>query len=467
MKDLTRGDPLRLIAMFAVPVLLGNLFQQLYSLSDIMIIGKNLGNDSIAAVGASAPVVSLMINIINGLVNGFGIIVARNFGAGELDEMRRTIARMLTFSAGITAVLIVASTVFINPLLTALDVEQDIFTEARSYLFIVALGLAVTLLYNFEAGILRAVGDTVVPLVILIISTVLNIALDLLLVVVFKAGVIGAAAATVAAQAISAGVCLLYLLKKRPMLLVSKKDFKFTAKTTAELLSSGLGMALMFSIVDIGSVVLQNGINGFGKDIITAHTAARKIFSLTIMPYSAVSATMVTYCSQNRGAGKFSRIRRGIFYGLAIMAAWSTIALAAIYFAGDFLIGIIVSSDGENSRAIIDTGVLYIKWAAPFYYALSALLALRSVLQGLGKSLVPIICSIIELSWKIVTVAAMIPLFGGTNGRAGKTVEDIGGYFGVVISEPIIWTVCAVIIVTIAAITLHRLPKTDDISAAN
>lgn len=467
MKDLTRGDPLRLIAMFAVPVLLGNLFQQLYSLSDIMIIGKNLGNDSIAAVGASAPVVSLMINIINGLVNGFGIIVARNFGAGELDEMRRTIARMLTFSAGITAVLIVASTVFINPLLTALDVEQDIFAEARSYLFIVALGLAVTLLYNFEAGILRAVGDTVVPLVILIISTVLNIALDLLLVVVFKAGVIGAAAATVAAQAISAGVCLLYLLKKRPMLLVSKKDFKFTAKTTAELLSSGLGMALMFSIVDIGSVVLQNGINGFGKDIITAHTAARKIFSLTIMPYSAVSATMVTYCSQNRGAGKFSRIRRGIFYGLAIMAAWSTIALVAIYFAGDFLIGIIVSSDGENSRAIIDTGVLYIKWAAPFYYALSALLALRSVLQGLGKSLVPIICSIIELSWKIVTVAAMIPLFGGTNGRAGKTVEDIGGYFGVVISEPIIWTVCAVIIVTIAAITLHRLPKTDDISAAN
>lgn len=467
MKDLTRGDPLRLIAMFAVPVLLGNLFQQLYSLSDIMIIGKNLGNDSIAAVGASAPVVSLMINIINGLVNGFGIIVARNFGAGELDEMRRTIARMLTFSAGITAVLIVASTVFINPLLTALDVEQDIFAEARSYLFIVALGLAVTLLYNFEAGILRAVGDTVVPLVILIISTVLNIALDLLLVVVFKAGVIGAAAATVAAQAISAGVCLLYLLKKRPMLLVSKKDFKFTAKTTAELLSSGLGMALMFSIVDIGSVVLQNGINGFGKDIITAHTAARKIFSLAIMPYSAVSATMVTYCSQNRGAGKFSRIRRGIFYGLAIMAAWSTIALVAIYFAGDFLIGIIVSSDGENSRAIIDTGVLYIKWAAPFYYALSALLALRSVLQGLGKSLVPIICSIIELSWKIVTVAAMIPLFGGTNGRAGKTVEDIGGYFGVVISEPIIWTVCAVIIVTIAAITLHRLPKTDDISAAN
>lgn len=462
MKDLTRGEPLRLIAMFAVPILLGNLFQQLYSLSDIMIIGKNLGNDSIAAVGASVPVVSLMINIIGGLVNGFGIIVAKNFGAGDLDEMRRTIARMLTFSVGITVVLIIAATVFINPLLTALDVEADIFAEARSYLFVVALGLAVTLVYNFEAGILRAVGDTVVPLVILMISTVLNIVLDLLLVAVFKAGVIGAAAATVAAQAISAGVCLVYLIKKRPMLLVSKKDFKFTAKTTAELLSSGLGMALMWSIVDLGSVILQNGINGFGKDIITAHTAARKIFSLTIMPFSAVGATLVTYCSQNRGAGKYSRIRRGIFYGLVIMEVWSIIAFAAIFLAGDFLVGMIVSADGENGRAIIDTGVLYIKWAAPFYFALSVLLALRSALQGLGKSTVPIICSVFELSWKIVTVAVMIPFFGGTNGKAGKTIEEIGGYFGVVISEPIIWTVCAVIIGIIAAVTLHGLPRTDE-----
>lgn len=464
MKDLTRGEPLKLIAVFALPVMLGNLFQQLYNLSDIMIIGKNLGNDSIAAVGASAPVVSLMINIINGLVNGFGIIVAKNFGAGDHDEMRRTIARMLTFSAAVTAVIIVAATVFIDPLLTALDVEADIFAEARSYLLIVALGLAVTLMYNFEAGILRAVGDTVVPLVILMISTVLNIGLDLLLVGVFKAGVVGAAAATVAAQAISAGVCLVYLIKKRPMLLIGKKDLKFTAKTTAELLSSGLGMALMFSIVDIGSVILQNGINGFGKDIITAHTAARKIFSLTIMPYSAVSATMVTYCSQNCGAGKYLRIRRGIFYGLVIMAVWSTIALAAIYLAGDFLVGMIVDADGENSRAIIDTGALYIKWAAPFYYALSALLGLRSALQGLGKSLVPIICSVIELFWKIVTVSAMIPILGGTNGKAGKTIEEIGGYFGVVISEPIIWTVCAVIIGTIAAVTIHKLPKTDNLS---
>ena len=459
MKDLTRGRPLKLIVLFALPILLGNVFQQTYNLADIVIIGKSLGNDSIAAVGATAPLVSLMFNIINGLVTGFSIIVARNFGAGDHGEMRRTIARMLTFSAAVTAVIIVIATVFIDPLLAAMDVEEDILAEARSYLFIVALGLVVTLLYNFEAGILRAVGDSVIPLIILIISTVLNVGLDLLLVRVFKTGVVGAALATVAAQSISAAVCLIYLIKRRPMLLIKRKDFVFTAHSTGELFSAGLGMALMYSIVDIGSIVLQNGINGFGKEIITAHTAARKIFGLTIMPFSAVSATLVTYCSQNLGAGKYPRIRRGILDGMIIVMIWATAAVAIVYLAGHALIGMIVSADGENSAAIIDTGVLYMKWAVPFYYPLAALLSLRSSLQGLGRSLVPIICSVIELVWKIFTVLVMIPLFGGDNGTVGGTIKEIGGYFGVVISEPIVWTVCAVMIGTITAVTLHKLPK--------
>ncbi len=461
MKDLTHGRPIKLIAAFALPLMLGNMFQQAYSLSDIMIIGQNLGNDSIAAVGSTAPLVSLMFSLINGLVIGFATVVAKDFGAGNYDEMRRTIARMLMFSAVVTSVMIVAATVFIDPILRLMGVTDNIIGEARSYLFIVALGLAVTLLYNFEASILRAVGDSVIPLIILIISTALNVCFDLLLVCVFKAGVVGAALATVMAQAISAVVCLVYLIKRRPMLLVRKKDFVFTSSTTKELLASGLGMALMFSIVDIGSIVLQNGINGFGEDIITAHTAARKIFSFTIMPFSAVSATLITYCSQNRGAGKFSRIRRGIADGLLITFTWSAIALALVFFAGHALVGMIVNADGENSAAIIDTGVLYIRWAVPFYFALAALLGLRSALQGLGKSFVPIICSVIELSWKIITVFVMIPAFGGTDGTVGGTREAVGGYFGVIISEPIVWTVCAVLIGIIAGVTLHRLPKED------
>lgn len=462
MKDLTNGRPVKLIVLFALPIFLGNIFQQMYSLADIIIIGQNLGNNSIAAVGATTPVVSLMFNIINGSITGFAIIVAKNFGAGDHDEMRRTIARMTVFAGSITAVIIVAATVFVEPLLHALDVSEEIFAEARSYLFIVACGLVVTLLYNFEAGILRAVGDSVIPLVILILSTFLNIGLDLLMVIVFKMGVVGAALATVTAQAISAAVCLVYLIKRRPFLLVGKKDFVFTAHSTAELLSAGFGMALMYSIVDIGSIVLQNGINGFREDMITAHTAARKIFSLLMMPYSSISATLVTYCSQNLGARKYSRIRKGIKDCMLIMLAWTTLAIALVFLGGHALVGMIVTdTDTPTGAAIADTAVLYLKWAVVFFYFLAVLLGLRSALQGLGKSLVPIICSVIELVWKIVTVVFMIPLFGGKNGSVGGTVEQIGGYFGVVISEPIIWTVCAVMIAIITAVTLYRMPKED------
>lgn len=461
MKDLTNGKPLKLIAAFALPILLGNVFQQVYSLTDTIIIGKALGNEAIAAVGSTASVVSLMFSIINGLVTGFAIIVSKNFGAGRHDEMRRTIARMLTFSAITTAVIICATTIFIEPLLTALNTPDEIFAQARDYLFVVALGLVVTLLYNFEAAILRAVGDSVIPLIILIISTALNIVLDLLFVCVFEAGVLGAAVATVAAQLISAVVCMIYLVKKRPFLLVKKSDFKFTRETTAELLGAGFGMALMYSIVDIGSIVLQNGINGFGKDIITAHTAARKIFSLLIMPFSSISATLVTFCSQNRGAGKYSRIKTGIRDGLIIAFSWAAATLALVFFAGNFLVGMLVSTEDANSADIIATAVLYLKWSVPFYFPLAALLALRSSLQGLGKSAVPIICSIIELSWKVVTVLVIIPLFGGNNGTVGGSLEQIGGYFGVIISEPIIWTACAILIIIIAIATIRKLPKED------
>lgn len=462
MKDLTKGRPIKLIALFTLPIFLGNIFQQAYSLADIIIIGKNLGNNSIAAVGATSPVVSLMFNIINGLITGFAVIVAKNFGAGRHDEMRRVVARMTVFAGGITAVLIAAATVFVDPLLNALDIKGAILDEARSYLMIVAFGLVATLVYNFEAGVLRAVGDSVVPLVILVVSTVLNILLDLLMVAVFKMGVVGAALATVAAQAVSAAVCLVYLIKRRPFLLVKRKDFVFTAESSAELLSAGFGMALMYSIVDLGSIVLQNGINGFREDMITAHTAARKILSLLLMPYSSVSSTLVTFCSQNLGAEKYARIRKGIKDCMLIMLAWSTLAIALVYLGGRALVGMIVTdTDTPTGAAIADTAVLYLRWAVPFFYFLAVLLGLRSALQGLGKSLVPIICSVIELSWKIATVVFMIPLFGGRNGTVGGSTERIGGYFGVVISEPAIWTVCAVMIGLITAATLYRMPKDD------
>ena len=443
MKELTSGKPIKLIIGFALPVLLGLAFQQAYTLTDTIIIGRQLGKNSLAAVGSTASVVSLMFNIINELVTGFAIVIAKNFGAGDHDEMRRSIARTITFSAAATALIIAGISIFIDPLLHALDTPAGIFDEARTYLMIVCFGLVATLFYNLESAILRAVGDSVIPLVILIISTILNIVLDIVMVVVFPLGVAGAALATVIAQFISAVVCLIYLIKKRAFLMVKPRDFKFTASSTAELLSAGCGMALMYSIVDIGSIVLQNGINGFGEDIIAAHTAARKIFSLTIMPFSALSATLVTYASQNRGAGKYSRIGKGVRAGLLLGFACAAFDVLLVYTLGRAMVGIILP---DVASYVEDTAVLYLRVNVPFYFFLTVLLELRSTLQGLGHSVIPIVASIIELVWKICTVAFMIPWLE---------------YMGVIVSEPIIWTLCAIVIGIIALMTLRRLPKDD------
>ncbi len=443
MKDLTRGNPFKLIIMFALPILFGSLFQQAYNLTDTIIIGQHLGKSSLAAVGSTTAVVSLMFSTINGLVTGFSVIIAKNFGAGDHNEMRRSIARTITFAGSTAALIITGMLLFIEPLLHALDTPSAIMGEAKTYLQIVTIGLVVTLIYNLESGILRAVGDSVVPLVILVISAVLNIGLDLLFVCVLQWGVAGAAWATVLAQLISAAICFVYLAKRRPFLMIRPKDFTFDIHSSLEMLSAGFGMALMYSIVDIGSIVLQNGINGMGEDIIAAHTAARRILSLMLMPFSAVGATLVTFTGQNRGAGKYSRIGRGIRDGLLISFGWSTLAVLLIFTVGSFLVGMIVP---DKDTEIAATALRYLQWNIPFFYPLAVLLGLRSSLQGLGKSLVPIIASIIELSWKICTVLIMIPMLG---------------YFGVILSEPIIWTVCAVLVGVIMILTLKAMPSAD------
>lgn len=438
MRDLTKGNIIKVMFFFSLPILLGNVFQQVYNLTDIIIVGKKLGDMSLSAVGSTASVVSLLFNIINGLCTGFAIPISRNYGSGEYDKMRQNIAGMITFSFATTITLIVLCMALLNPLLTAINTPAEIFDEAGRYLSIVVIGLVVTTIYNLEANMLRAVGNSLVPLIILIISALLNVGLDILFLYAFDMGVEGAALATVIAQFISATVCFVYLIKKCPFLKPELSDFRFAGEIVKPLLAAGLGMALMYSIVDIGSIVLQNGVNGLGYEIITAHTAARKLFGFSIMPFSAVSATLVTFVSQNYGAGKFDRIKKGIKYSLILEWIWSTLAVVVVYILGNNLALLIVS--GENGY-ITDTVTQYLKINVPFYYALAVLLSLRCSLQGLGNSIFPIVASIIEMVWKIVTVVLIIPNYG---------------YFGVCISEPIIW-VASGILVTI--ITIKMLKK--------
>lgn len=441
MRDLTKGSIIKLMLMFSLPILLGSLFQQAYNLIDVIIVGKKLGELSLSAVGSTTAVVSLMFNIINGLCTGFAIPVARYYGSNDMNKVRKSIAGMITYSVSVAVLLMVLCIGFVDQLLSVLNTPKEIFDEAKNYLTIVAAGLSVTLVYNLEANVLRALGDSVIPLIILVISAVFNVALDFLFIFGFGMGVEGAAFATVLAQFISAVVCMIYLIKKCPFLKLKKSDFKLSGAEIKYLLSSGLGMALMYSIVDIGSIVLQNGINGLGTEIISAHTAARKIFSFTIMPFSAISATLVTFVSQNLGAGRIDRIKKSIKIGLLVGYLWSTIAVIAAFLFGEQLVMLIAPAD---NRAIIDTAVNYLKINIPFYYALTTLLSLRCTLQGLGNSVVPIAASIIEMIWKIITVISIIPLFD---------------YLGVCISEPIIWVASGILVAIIAVHTIKQLEK--------
>lgn len=443
MKNFTSGKPIKLIFLFMMPILFGLLFQQAYSLADTIIIGQQLGTESVAAVGSTASVVSLVINLINGMVSGYAIIVAKNFGAGNHEEMRRTIARMIVFTTVATIIIMVVMILFITPILQLLNTPESIFEEAKVYLQIVTAGFVVVLIYNLESAILRAVGDSVIPLLILVISAILNIGLDLLFVCVFEWGVAGAAFATVLAQLISAIVCLFYLIKRRPFLIVKRSDFCFTTSSTKELLAAGLGMALMYSIVDIGSIVLQNGINGMGDSIIAAHTVARKVICMMMMPFSAGATALVTFCSQNLGAGKYSRIKIGIRDGVLISIIWSTLAIGIIFLGGRGLVQLMIP---DADVFVIDTAMDYLKFNVCFFYPLGILLEVRSSLQGLGRGFVPIIASIIEFAWKFITVILLMPILG---------------YFGVILSEPIIWTVCGIMVGVIAIFTFCSFPKSD------
>lgn len=304
MKDLTKGNITKLILMFALPLLLGNVFQLFYNLADTRIVGQTLGKNAIAALGATSSVNTVIIGFLNGLTNGFALVTARFFGAKEFDRLKKSVAHALTLGIATAIALTALSLAFIDPLLKALNTPDNIFKQAKTYIVIILAGMIISMFYNICAGILRAVGDTVSPLIFLIISTIANIGLDLLFILGFKMGVEGAAYATLIAQGISVVLCIIYIIKKHKFLIPSKSDFRFNFKLAGDMYATGVSMGLMISLVGIGTVIMQGAINIFGTDIIVAHTTARKISEIFMLPISVFGAASATFSSQNYGAGR-------------------------------------------------------------------------------------------------------------------------------------------------------------------
>ncbi|MCR4643953.1 MAG: MATE family efflux transporter [Oscillospiraceae bacterium] len=426
--NMAEGNILRNLIYFAIPVLIGNIFQQLYNVADTAIIGNILGDSALAAVGASAPIYGLLIGFAGGLTNGFAVVIARYFGAGNEHEMKKSVALTYILSAVIAFVLTVSSLAILHPLMKSLKTPNEIISDTESYMRIIILFSAVTIAYNMLAGMMRAIGNSKAPLYFLIVSTFVNIGLDFLFVKGFDMGVAGAAYATVISQGVSVVLCFIYALKKCDILVFQKSELVFDKALLSDLTSTGLSMGLMYAIVSVGSVILQGAVNSFGTSTITAHTAARKIDDIFMLPLGTIALASSTFASQNYGAARTDRVKQGIKCSIIIAEIWSAFSVAVCVL---FRRPLIQALTGTTDEAVISTASKYIVWNISFSFVLGVLLVLRSSLQGVGKKLVPVTGSIVEFLLKILAVAVLAPQLG---------------YFGICICEPIIWAACAIIV---------------------
>ena len=441
MKDLTKGRPSILILGFALPIFLANLLQLTYSIVDTRIVGSYLGESTLAAVGATTTLSNLMIQFLMGVSNGFAIITAQKFGAKDYDGVRKSFAMSLKLGCTIALAITIVCLVFLRQILVFLNVSDTLMETAMSYIFVIIAGLLATFLYDACAAALRALGDTLTPLIILLVSVCLNIVGDIFLVVVVKMGVRGAALATVLAQAIAFVICWIYMVKKYEVLRVKGEDF-IGDKSDADrqmlknMLSAGMSMGFMSSLINIGSLTLQTAINKLGQDIIVAHTAARKISEIFMIMFTVFGQTMATYCGQNIGAGEVKRVKQGIRLAILYTCIWCTMVLIASYTIGPWLVYLVT---GTHNDVVITNATNYLKFDTIFYFVTAVICIVRNAMQGLGEQVTPLVSSSLEMIGKIVIAFTLVPMLG---------------YTGVIVAEPIVWFIMVIPLL----IKIFRMP---------
>lgn len=423
---LTEGNPVKLIVLFAIPIFLGNLFQILYSLIDTKIVGSTLGETALASVGSVSTLYNLLTGFFNGLTLGFSVVTARFYGSGEEKALKKNIAGAITLGFGTAVVLITLTAVFLKPILRLLQVPAEQFDMSYSYIVVLVWGMFITLAYNLCANTLRAIGDSVTPLIYLVISSLANVGLDYFFILNLHLGVAGAAYATVIAQFLSVVLCLIRIYRGFPILHVGREDFQFDREQLWQLYQNGLSMGLMSSLVNFGTVVLQSGINQLGTSIIVAHTAARKVFEIWNLPISVMGSAMATYCGQNYGAGKYGRIREGIKGALGLGAIWAIVVFIMAHTISPYLIRFIASSD---SPEIIYWGRTYLEYDMSFLIICVGIVVLRNSMQGFGDYQTPVFSSFIELMGKVVFTFTFVRFFG---------------YWGIIWTEPVIWVLMVI-----------------------
>lgn len=429
--DMTVGNPLRIILAFAIPIFIGNIFQQIYSVVDTMVAGYNLGDSAIAAIGATSSLYGLIINLAWGMNSGFALVVTRSFGAHDRDTLRKSIAGTMLLDFIVTAVVTLLSICFLRPLMHLMNTPDSIFSDAYSYMFIICLGMAGAVAYNMFSSLLRAVGNSVTPLYFLIVSSVANILLDLLFVVGLHLGMAGAAAATVVAELLSAVLSGAYFIRRYREILPTGQDFRLSAAMLRDLLSNGLAMAFMYCVVDLGSVFFQGANNRLGDAVIAAHTAARRLIGIMMAPLGTISGAAATFIGQNWGAERKDRVREGLKQEILLSVVWGALACGVIYLCGEWLVRF---TTGSTDPITVRNAVMSLRIHLPFYPALGVLLALRTAMQAVNIKIPPVLSSAMELGMKILAAFWLIPIYG---------------FVGTCVTEPITWVLCAVFLTVV------------------
>ncbi|MCI8356520.1 MAG: MATE family efflux transporter [Lachnospiraceae bacterium] len=408
-RDMTEGSPMKLILGFSIPLLFGALFQQFYSVVDTVIVGQFLGVKALAGVGATGSVNFMVVGFCMGICNGFAIPVSHKFGAKDYCGMRRFVANSVWLSVGFAAVITLTVSFLCRNILTWMNTPEDIFEEAYIYILIIFIGIPATFLYNILSGIIRSMGDSRTPLMFLMISSLLNIGLDLLCIVVFKMGVAGAAAATVVSQLISGLLCLRYMIRKYEILHITKDEWRADPDQMKLLCSMGVPMGLQYSITAVGSVIMQTAVNSLGSVAVASVTASGKVSMFFACPFDALGSTMATYGGQNVGAKRLDRLGKGLFSCSVLGVGYSLCAFVVMYFFGTNFAQLFVST---KEIEILNNARQMLIINSAFYVPLAFVNIIRFMIQGMGYSTFAILAGVFEMVARTLAGLVLVPRLG-------------------------------------------------------
>lgn len=421
VKDMTNGSPSKHILGFAVPMLFGMLFQQFYNLVDTIIVGKTLGVEALAGVGATGSINFMIIGFCMGVCNGFVIPVAQCFGAKKPADLRKYVFNGYICSIVFAIVLTLASVIFCRRILIVMNTPADIIDHAYNYIVVIFIGIPTVFLYNMVSGVIRSLGDSKTPVVFLVLSSIINVVLDFFLILVCKMGVAGAGWATVTSQLISGLTCLIYMYKKYDILKGDKSERVLDRRFITNLCMNGVPMGLQYSITAIGSTILQSAVNTLGSTYVAAMTAGSKMFNFTCCPFDALGSTMATYAGQNVGAAKIKRLGQGVRSAMIIGSVYSVLSLIALYFTTDYIALLFVNA---SETTIIALTRQFILASACFYIPLTGVNVVRFCIQGMGFSVFAISAGILEMIGRAFAAIILIPSIG---------------FMGACLASPIAW----------------------------